>query len=141
MAYTHALIYIAILTQIFLTMVVYITLAVAKSRAAKRGEVDRQRAALYADAWPDSVQKINNNIRNQFEVPVLFYVLCFVLIGIGAAGTLVAALAWLFVATRIAHAWIHTRSNYVPARRAVFMAGVAIVLCLLLIALWQLHWG
>jgi hypothetical protein len=141
MAYTHALIYIAILTQIFLTMVVYIALAVAKSRAAKRGEVDRQRAALYADAWPDSVQKINNNIRNQFEVPVLFYVLCFVLIGIGAAGTLVAALAWLFVATRIAHAWIHMRSNYVPARRAVFMAGVAIVLCLLLIALWQLHWG
>lgn len=141
MSYAHALIYIAILTQVLLTIVVYIALAVAKSRAAKRGEVDRQRAALYADAWPDSVQKINNNIRNQFEVPVLFYVLCFVLIGINAVGTLVAALAWLFVASRIVHAWIHTRSNFVPARRVVFMAGVAIVLSLLLIALWQLHWG
>ena len=55
--------------QILLTITVYVALVVAKSRAIQAGQVDLARRALHADAWPESVQKINNNIRNQFEVP------------------------------------------------------------------------
>lgn len=133
----HSL-FLPVLAQVGLTIVVYVALGVAKSRAAKAQAVDRERAALHADAWPESVLKINNNLRNQFEVPVLFYVVCFVLVAVGTTGALVQVLAWLFVACRAVHAWIHTRSNYVPARRRVFMAGVVIVLVLWLIALFRL---
>lgn len=132
----HSL-YLAVLAQVGLTFAVYIALVVAKSRAARAGQVDRERAALHHDAWPESVLKINNNIRNQFEVPVLFYVVCFVLAAVNATGTLVQVLAWLFVASRGAHAWVHTRSNYVPARRRLFMAGVLVVMILWALALWR----
>ena len=113
--------YLAMLAQVLLTMVVYVALARAKGRALRAGQVDRARARLHDDAWPDDVIQINNNIDNQFQVPVLFYVVCFILAATNVTGLLVLALAWLFVATRVAHAWIHTHSNYVPMRRNVFM--------------------
>ena len=69
MAIRNELILLPLLAQVLLTILVYVALAVAKSRAVKRGQVDPERRALHADAWPESVQKINNNIRNQFEVP------------------------------------------------------------------------
>ena len=73
------LIFLPAIVQILLTMLVFIGLAVAKSIAAKSGEVNEERRALYDDAWHESVIKFNKNIRNQFELPVLFYILCIIL--------------------------------------------------------------
>ncbi len=129
------LIFLPVLVQIALVIALYVYLAIAKSRASQRGEVDKDRRALYDDAWPESVLKINNCIRNQFEVPVLFYALIFILWSLGAVNIFVHVVAWLFVATRIVHANIHTGSNYVPLRRSVFSIGVLIVLVLSLFAL------
>jgi len=131
----HNSIFLPVLIQITLVIVLYIYLAIAKSRASQRGEVDEDRRALYDDAWPVSVLKINNCIRNQFEVPVLFYVLIFILWSLGAVNIVVHVVSWLFVATRIVHAYIHTGSNYVPLRRSVFSIGVLILLVLSLFAL------
>ena len=60
------LIFLPAIAQILLTMSVFIGLAVAKSKAKKSGEVNEGRRALCGDAWPESVIKFNNNIRNQF---------------------------------------------------------------------------
>ena len=128
-------IFLPVLIQITLVIALYIYLAIAKSRALQRGEVDEDRRALYDDAWPVSVLKINNCIRNQFEVPVLFYVLIFILWSLGAVNIFVHVVSWLFVTTRIVHAYIHTDSNYVPLRRSVFSVGVLILLVLSLFAL------
>lgn len=128
-------IFLPLLLQVLLTVAVYMALAIAKSRAVERGLVNLERRALHDDAWPENVQKINNNIRNQFEVPVLFYVLVFVLYLLEAAGPLAQFLAWLFVGSRMLHAYIHTGSNYVPARRAAFMFGWAVVLGMLILAI------
>lgn len=129
------LILLPTLVQILLTIALYVALAVAKVQAVKAGRVDLERRALHDDAWPDSVIKINNNIRNQFEVPVLFYVLTLLLWQLGDTGWLTLSLAWSFVASRVVHAWIHTGSNYVPARRRVFMFGVLVVLVMTVVAL------
>ncbi len=125
------LILLPALAQILLVVVLYIHLAAAKSQAAQRGEVDESRRALYADAWPEPVIQINNCIRNQFEVPVLFFVLVAMLWMLQAASALTLTLAWLFVATRLLHAWVHIGSNVVPLRRRLFSIGL-----LLLIGLW-----
>jgi hypothetical protein len=85
---SHAL-FLPILAQMLLTILVYISLARAKAAALKSGTANLQRTALHADAWPESVIKVNNNLRNQFELPVLFYVVCFVLAATGAAGPVV----------------------------------------------------
>jgi len=126
---------LAVLAQVLLTLLMYLALARAKARAAGAGQVDEARRALHADAWPEDVQKINNNIRNQFEVPVLFYVVVIVLCLLGETGRLVQGLAWLFVASRIAHALVHTGPNIVTIRRRVFMVGCAIVMVLMGLAM------
>lgn len=129
------LILLPALAQILLTILVYGALAVAKARAMKGGLVDLDRRALHDDAWPESVMQINNNIRNQFEVPVLFYVLTIILWQLNETDVLAQSLAWIFVASRVVHAYIHTGSNYVPARRRVFMFGCVVVLAMAGVAL------
>ncbi|MBL0162569.1 MAG: MAPEG family protein [Xanthomonadales bacterium] len=127
-------IFLPLLLQVLLTITVYVALAVAKARASKQGLVDLERRALHADAWPENVQKINNNLRNQFELPVLFYILIVVLYQLGAVDVVAQALAWLFVASRVAHVCIHTGANIVPVRRGVFMFGCMVILAMLVLA-------
>ena len=43
--------------------------------------------ALSNEAWPDDLKKVANNMHNQFETPVLFYVLCGVATYVGATGS------------------------------------------------------
>jgi hypothetical protein len=131
-------IFVPVIIQVALTLWLYIYLAIAKSRAVKLGEVDEDRRALHDDAWPDSVLQINNCIRNQFEVPLLFYVLIVILWSIGSANIYVHVAAWVFVLSRIGHAFIHTGSNYVPLRRKYFMAGCFILIGLTFFSFYRI---
>jgi hypothetical protein len=109
-----------------------------KIRELKAGNVDMARRGLHENAWPESVLQINNSIRNQFELPVLFYVVCFALWAMEAVGIVALVAAWLFVLSRIVHAWIHLTSNYIPNRRRTFTVGWWILLFMVLLALWGL---
>lgn len=124
---TPALIFIPLLVQVLLTLWLYVLLAQRKRRAVAQGDVDETRRGIYDDAWPEYVILVNNCIRNQFELPILFYVLVLSLWSLGATGSLALALAGLFATSRLLHAYIHTGSNHVPTRRRIFMFGVAIV--------------
>jgi hypothetical protein len=132
------LIFAPVLIQVLLTLAVYVFLVSAKVRAMKTGLVDMARRALYDDAWPEGVMKINNNIRNQFELPVLFYVVSIALWILDAVGIVVLAAAWLFVVSRIVHAYVHIVPNYVPHRRRVFTLGWLMVVAMTLLAVWKL---
>jgi hypothetical protein len=55
-----------------------------------------------------------------------------------AVNVLTLAAVWLFVISRIVHAWVHIGSNYVPNRRRVFTVGWWIVLGLALLVAWEL---
>ena len=123
-------IFLPVLVQILITITGFMQLGVRKTRAVISGEVDMEKTALDNDAWPDYVLMVSNNIRNQFQVPVLFYVLCFVLYSIDAVSTTVLYLAWAFVISRAIHAYIHMSSNFVPARFSVFTIGVIIVIAM-----------
>lgn len=118
------LLLVAVLVQIFLTLILFVLLAKRKAKAMKQGDVDRKKAALHNDAWPDYVLQISNNIQNQFQTPVLFYALSFAFIVIDAVDTLALAGAWTYVLSRLAHSYVHTTSNYVPNRMKIFIVGV-----------------
>jgi hypothetical protein len=118
-----------VFVQVLLTVVVYGLLSLARFRAVAvagrpRGSGD---IAMGRYPWPDDAQKVANNQRNQFELPVLFYaVTAFALIA-GAADTAMVALAWAFAASRIIHAGIHIGPNKVRWRGPVFALGFLIV--------------
>lgn len=125
-----SLIFLPVLAQIALVILLYAALGKAKVKAVKSGLVDEKRRALHADAWPENVQKINNSIKNQFEIPVLFYILTFILWATQSVNIFVFVLACGFVAFRYAHAYIHTHSNFVPKRRPIWMIGFVIMIIL-----------
>lgn len=124
------LIFLPLLLQVTVTFAVYISLGRAKEAAIKNQEVDLERRGTHDDAWPVSVQKINHNIRNQFETPVLFYVLVIILWLMNAAGIVAQCIAWLFAITRVLHAYEHTGSNFIPRRKRLFQAGVVLLMTL-----------
>jgi hypothetical protein len=127
-----------VLAQVFLTLTMFILLGVRKSKAVKAGDVNRKQAALNNRVWPEDVLKVSNNIANQFEVPVLFYVLCLVLYSINAAGVVAIVLAWMFALSRFAHAYVHVGSNYVPMRFRLFLVGCLVVNTMLMLVAWEL---
>ena len=119
-----------VITQIILTFIVYMLLPIAKSRVLKTTEIDITRRALHNDAWPDSVLKISNNVQNQFESPVLFYALCFMLWALNTVSLIAISVAWGYVALRVVHVFVHTGSNEIPVRKKVFMASTALLMVL-----------
>jgi hypothetical protein len=125
------LILLPLLLQGLTTLVAYSLLRIRRDKATNAGLVNESRRALHDDAWPDHVLQINNNIRNQFELPVLFYVLCFVLWATNYVGPFGLGVATLFSLSRMVHLRIHTGSNYVPYRRRAFTFGLGMVVVLL----------
>lgn len=132
------LIFGPVLAQVALTLFVYVALIKTKIRALRAGKVDKARLALHDDAWPDDVMQINNNIRNQFELPVLFYVLCVMLWVLDAVHWVALATALVFVVSRVVHVWIHIGTNFVPARRRAFTVGWYALAVMVLLAAWEL---
>lgn len=127
-----------VLAQVLLTLVMFTLLGVRKARALRNGKVDRKRTALDNRAWPEDVVKVSNNVANQFEAPVLFYVLCLVIYSVNASGTFTIILAWLFVLSRFAHAHVHVGSNYVPMRLRLFLFGSFVLLAMLILVVWKM---
>lgn len=75
--------------------------------------------------------RVADNFRNLFELPVLFYVALVVAALSGQVTTTALALAWAFVALRVAHSAIHCTYNKVMHRFYAYIAGWAV-----LVALW-----
>ncbi len=124
-----------IVLQIVLATETYLALGWTRSRAMKARAVDTRAARLDDSAWPDRIRAINNNVKNQFEVPVMFYVVAIILWQLGAAGPLAQTFAWLFVASRVVHTLIHTGRNNATWRFAAFAFGLAMVLGLAVLVL------
>lgn len=128
------LIFWPVLAQVALTIFMFFRLAIVKARSLRAGDVDLSRRALHADAWPDYVLQVTNNVRNQFEMPVLFYVVALGLWALGEVDAATLTLAWSYVAFRVVHAYIHTGSNIVKYRLKVFQLSTLALLGLLAFA-------
>ncbi len=135
---TRDWIFVPVIVQVLLTLLIYVRLIKVKIRELKAGRVDKTRSALHEDAWGEAVLQVNNSIRNQFELPVLFYVMAVILWALDAVHGLAVAAASLFVLSRIAHALIHLGSNYVPNRRRYFTVGWWVLLFMAGLVLWEL---
>jgi hypothetical protein len=135
------LIFLPVLIQICIVFWLYIRLAVTKKQAIQLGQVDQQRRSLHEDSWPDTVIQINNCIKNQFQAPVLFYVVIFILWNLNLVNYFVHIIAWLFVISRVFHAYIHAGSNFVPLRRQAFVSGIYLLMALSIYAFYGLFAG
>lgn len=119
-----------LLAQVTLTFVVMLVMGYRRRRALWAREVRLKDIALSGEAWPQGARQAANNFSNQFEVPVLFYALVLTAVIAGVTGWFTLALAWAFVASRAAHAFVHITSNDLRFRSGLFFVGCIILMVL-----------
>lgn len=126
MPLTAKLLILAMSAQVFLAMAILVLLGRERVPRVMRGEIPVASIAVERDAYPLKARLLSNNFDNQFQLPVLLYVGCLLSLYMGA-GWVEVILAWLFVATRCVHAWIHVTHNRVTQRFTVYAAGLAVL--------------
>ena len=118
------------LVQIFLTFIVAVLLFMSRVRAVTSRQVRVRDILVSNSTWPERSKLIGNNFANQFETPVLFYALVLMAMQVGATGTGVVACAWIYVVSRLVHAFIHLTSNRLNPRFGAFLVGVGALLAM-----------
>jgi hypothetical protein len=108
--------------EVILTFVLLFGMAGMRTRALGRG-LDWHRIANREPNWPTRPTQFANAFSNQFELPVLFYVLTILAWITKQADLLFVVLAWVFVLCRVAQAAVHVTSNHVPTRGLVYGIG------------------
>ena len=77
--------------------------------------------------------RASDNYRNLYEGPVLFYVAALAAFALKVVTPLLLALAWIYVACRVAHSLIHCTTNRVRHRFYAFVASHAVLFALWLV--------
>jgi hypothetical protein len=117
--------------QVLLTLGLLLWLGAKRRRDFEAGSVKPADIALREPNWPGHTQQVAYAFSNQFELPVLFYVLTILAMMTRHADLLFVVLAWIFVLCRFIHAFEHTTSNVVIRRGGWYAVGAVV-----LIAMW-----
>jgi hypothetical protein len=125
----------AVLLPVFvlvgLTFALLLWMVSARTGALKGRETSLKDIALGQPNWPERATKIGNCFGNQFEIPLLFYILIALALPLRHADLVIVMLSWVFVVTRFAHAGIFVTSNDMRHRSLAWFAGA-----LVLFAMW-----
>lgn len=109
---------IPLLVQVLLTFLVWIYLYAWRIPEIRRKKIDPQRLKDRATAHqllPDSASA-SNNLKNLFELPVLFYTAVLLSLVLMIQDPALVQLAWGFVLLRIVHSVVHCTYNNVNHR-------------------------
>lgn len=115
------------LAHVLLVYIVYAVMGKRRYGAVKSGEAKVNQFKGRTDE-PASSVTVANNLMNQFELPVLFHVLCLALYVTNGVNYLTLTLMWIFILSRYAHAWVHLTSNRLILRNRTFMLGAVALL-------------
>jgi hypothetical protein len=120
-----------VFVQVALTFALLIGMVLARRRTLVSGETRIRDIALGEPNWPKRVTQLANCFGNQFELPVLFYVLIALALPLRHADLFIVLMSWVFVVTRLVHAGVFATSNDFGIRSTVWIAGA-----LVLLAMW-----
>lgn len=114
--------------QAGLVVLVWLRMYAVRLREMRVRDIDPQRLARNTDL----VQILENNaaadnLRNLFEVPVLFFAVCLALHDTGLGTPLQVSLAWGFVLLRAVHSFVHTTYNRVTHRFTAYAISTVLV--------------
>jgi hypothetical protein len=114
-----------------LTFFLLLWMAGARRSALVGGQTKVRDIVLGQQNWPQRATQVANCFANQFEIPVLFYVLIAIALPLRHADLFIVLMSWVFVVTRFVHAGIFVTSNDLNRRSLAWFAGV-----LVLFAMW-----
>jgi hypothetical protein len=114
-----------------LTFALLLGMAATRRGALVSGQTKARDVVSGKPNWPVRAAQLGDCYSNQFELPLLFYVLIAIALPLRHMDYVMVLLSWVFVVTRFAHAGIFVSSNDLKQRSLAWFSGV-----LVLFAMW-----
>ena len=124
------MILLPLFVEVILTFALLFWLAPLRAGDFSSGRVREEDIALRQPNWSKPALQVQYSFSNQFELPVLFYVLTILAYVTHHAGTLFVVLAWVFVIFRLLQAYVHVTNNKVRLR-GIFFGSSALALAIM----------
>lgn len=125
----HAVI-IPLLMMLILTALVWMYMYILRLGYMFRHKIEPQQLVTPDKKYIVLPEKINfpaYNLSNLFELPVLFYVLCLLVMFMDIQSIAVITFSWIFVIFRVLHSLVHCTYNRVTHRfLAYLIASIAL---------------
>jgi hypothetical protein len=115
----------------FLTLIVWVYMYVRRISFLTRNNIrpdDVSTPGMLAQLTPPAVSNPSDNLKNLFEIPVLFYALALYLFATSQVDAIYVYAAWIFVAFRTLHSAVHCTFNRIIVRFYLYLIST--------VALW-----
>lgn len=113
--------------MVLLNLLVWLRLYQTRIGEMKRRRIHPQAVASSSQMAALEDTRAADNLRNLFELPVLFYAAMLLIIFSQTESLVLLVLAWAFVALRYLHSYIHCTYNRVKDRFTVYLfSGAAL---------------
>jgi hypothetical protein len=114
---------------VFLTFFMMYMILFLRVKAVRARKISPRYYKLYKNGEePDTLVTVGHNYSNLLELPLLFYVVCVIAIGLDQNAEYFVLHAWAFVALRYIHSYIHTTYNHILHRLFAFAASGFVLL-------------
>ena len=130
---TTQMILAPLFVQVLLTFALMLGMMFYRSRALLSGETRFEAIAMREPNWPKRPTQFAYAFGNQFELPVLFYVLTILAMMTKQADLLFVIMAWIFVLFRIFQALVHVTTNNIRVRGGTYGVGAIVLLIMWII--------
>ena len=115
---------------VFLTLVVWIYMYIRRITFIRGSNISPRDLALpgaLAQLSPPEVSNPSDNLKNLFEVPVIFYAFALYLFVTNQVDARYVGAAWVFVAFRALHSAVHCTFNLVILRFYLYLVSTVAV--------------
>ena len=115
-----------LLALMLLTLVVWVYMYVRRIAFIRRERIDARRLEIpgeLARVSPAAISNPSDNLKNLFELPIVFYALGLILFVTQRVDATYLAAAWVFVGFRAAHSAVHCKFNRVMLRFYCYLAA------------------
>src|ERR1700739_3787573 len=129
--------------EVILTFVLLFWLAPLRGRDFSSGVARPENVALREPNWSRRSLQVSYSYSNQFELPVLFYVLTILAWVTRHADLIFVLLAWIFVIFRYLQAYVHVTSNQLRLRGVFFIVSSlvrAVMWCIYIVEMLTSPW-
>lgn len=128
------------LAMMLLTAIVWLVMYWRRLNYIFRHRIDSQQLTIPekgAALIPEQVNWPAYNLKNLFELPILFYALCLYLYAAKGVDPVFVWGGWAYVVLRVAHSLVHCTVNIVKLRFAAYMLSSIVLWFMLIRAGWQ----
>lgn len=136
----HSPLYLPLAVIIGLTILVWLYMYARRLTFLIGNQIDADRLKApenVSQIIPPEINAASNNLKNLFEMPVLFYAVALVAIQAQDQSMVTVISAWLFVLLRVPHSLIHCLNGPVMPRFLCYLLSSIALIAMAINVFWQ----